>query len=162
LDGFCSRCHMPANYIDAVKPANVRRDTHNGLEHGLVDPTFDPTSAEDTPFAFASVEGRSKNTEAGKLGLTCSFCHTIAETRQTLLTIIDARQGYVAPHAPGTARANCRPQPRRSSARRTPRARRWGSPWEPAPTGSLRRRCFLPNASGRFLTRGRQGRATRT
>lgn len=83
LDGFCSRCHMPANYIDAIKPGNVRRDAHNGLEHGLVDPSFDPTSAEDTPFAFATVEGRSKNTEAGKLGLTCSFCHTIAETRQT-------------------------------------------------------------------------------
>lgn len=83
LDGFCSRCHMPANYIDAVKPKNVRRDPENGLEHGLVDPDFDPTSAGDTPFAFATVDGRSKNTEAGKLGLTCSFCHTIAETRET-------------------------------------------------------------------------------
>lgn len=83
LDGFCSRCHMPANYIDAIKPKNVRRDPQSGLEHGLVDSNFDPTSAEDTPFAFATIDARSKNTEAGKLGLTCSFCHTIAETRET-------------------------------------------------------------------------------
>jgi hypothetical protein len=83
LDGFCSRCHMPANYMDAVQPKNVRRDPATGLEHGLVDPDFDPTSARDTPFAFATIEGRSRNTEAGKLGLTCSFCHTIANTRET-------------------------------------------------------------------------------
>lgn len=83
LDAFCSRCHMPANYIDAVKPSHVKRDKESGLEHGLVDSDFDPTSAGETPFAFATVEGRSKNTEAGKLGLTCSFCHTIAETRET-------------------------------------------------------------------------------
>jgi hypothetical protein len=83
LDGFCSRCHMPSNYIDAVKPKNVKRDEPSGLEHGLVDPDFDPTSARGTPFAFAMVEGQSRNTEAGKIGITCTFCHTVVETRYT-------------------------------------------------------------------------------
>jgi hypothetical protein len=82
LDGFCSRCHMPTNYIDQVHPKNVRQES-SGQEHGLIDPTFDPTSALNTPYAFATVDEQSKNTEAGKLGITCSFCHTTAETRPT-------------------------------------------------------------------------------
>ena len=82
LDGFCSRCHMPTNYIDQVHPKNVQIEP-SGQEHGLIDPTFDPTSALNTPYAFATVNEQSKNTEAGKLGITCSFCHTTAETRPT-------------------------------------------------------------------------------
>jgi nucleoid-associated protein YgaU len=83
LDGFCSRCHMPANYIDAVKPKNVKRDEPSGLEHGVLDADFDPTSARGTPFAFATVEGQSRNTQAGKNGITCTLCHTAIETRYT-------------------------------------------------------------------------------
>ena len=83
LDSFCSRCHMPANYIDAIAPKNVHPDPLSGSEHALVDPDFDPTSARGTPYAFAKDEGRSRNTLAGKLGITCTFCHTIAETRAT-------------------------------------------------------------------------------
>src|SRR5207244_3813314 len=73
LDGFCSRCHMPANYIDAVKLENVKRDAPSGLEHGLIDPDFDPTSARGTEFAFATAEATYRNTEAGKVGITCTF-----------------------------------------------------------------------------------------
>ncbi|HEX9622656.1 MAG TPA: Ig-like domain-containing protein [Polyangiaceae bacterium] len=83
LDGFCSRCHMPANYIDAVKLKNVTRDKETELEHGLIDPDFDPTSDRGTGFAFATVDADHRNTEPGKLGITCTFCHTIAETRDT-------------------------------------------------------------------------------
>jgi hypothetical protein len=83
LDGFCSRCHMPANYMDNVPLENVTSDALSGREHGLIDPTFDPTSARGTPFAFATLAEKSRNTEPGQLGITCSFCHTIAETRET-------------------------------------------------------------------------------
>lgn len=83
LDGFCSRCHMPANYIDAVKLENVKRDRGTELEHGLIDPDFDPTSDRGTGTAFATVEADHRNTEPGKLGITCTFCHTIGETRYT-------------------------------------------------------------------------------
>lgn len=83
LDGFCSRCHMPSNYIDAVKLENVKLDPKTKLEHGLIDPGFDPTSARDTPFAYATVESLSRNSESGKVGITCTFCHTSIETRHT-------------------------------------------------------------------------------
>ena len=83
LDGFCSRCHMPSNYIDAVKPKNVTKDKESGLEHGLIDPDFDPTSARGTQFAFATLGSKRRNTESGQLGITCTFCHTMAETRHT-------------------------------------------------------------------------------
>jgi len=54
----------------------------SGAEHALADPDFDPTSAGVTQYAFATQAG-SKNSLAGKLGITCTFCHTIAETRAT-------------------------------------------------------------------------------
>jgi hypothetical protein len=82
LDGFCSRCHMPANYMDAVSPKNVRTDK-NGIEDAILDPGFDPTSARGGEIAYATMEHRSRNTEAGKLGITCTFCHTFTETRHT-------------------------------------------------------------------------------
>jgi hypothetical protein len=84
MDGFCSRCHMPANYIDSVKPKNITIDEPSGLEHGLIDPDFNPTSARGTPYAYATAtDGGSQNDDAGKDGITCTFCHTAAETRYT-------------------------------------------------------------------------------
>jgi hypothetical protein len=83
LDGFCSRCHMPANYIDSVKYENITRDPGTGLEHGLIDPDFDPSSARGTPFAFAALESKSRNSAAGRAGITCTFCHTAIESRHT-------------------------------------------------------------------------------
>ncbi|WP_179137927.1 Ig-like domain-containing protein [Candidatus Entotheonella palauensis] len=83
LDDFCSRCHMPANYVDQVPLANVSHDHPSGLEHGLVQPTFDPTSDNGTGTAFATVEAASRNTASGKLGISCAVCHTTAETRHT-------------------------------------------------------------------------------
>jgi len=83
LDDFCSRCHMPANYIDNIPLSNVSIDPMNGLEHGLVDPNYDPTSDNGTGFAFAELASQNRNTEPGRWGIFCEVCHTMAETRHT-------------------------------------------------------------------------------
>src|SRR5580693_5303793 len=58
LDGFCSQCHMPANYVDNVLPAGVGPDPASGLEHGMLDPAYNPTSDNGTGIAFATVESQ--------------------------------------------------------------------------------------------------------
>lgn len=83
LDDFCARCHMPANYIDNIPLANVTNDTPSGLEHGQVDPNFDPTSGNGTNRAFATLATQFRNTEPGKRGVFCEVCHTSVETRNT-------------------------------------------------------------------------------
>jgi hypothetical protein len=83
LDDFCSRCHMPTNYVDQVPLDHVHRDLPSGLEHGLVRPTFDPTSDHGTGVAFATVDALFRNTESGKSGIVCELCHTNIETRYT-------------------------------------------------------------------------------
>ncbi len=83
LDGFCSRCHMPTNYIDNIPLHNVRADESSGMEHGRLDPKFDPTSDNGTGIAFATLEAQLRNTESGKSGLFCAFCHSISESRLT-------------------------------------------------------------------------------
>lgn len=83
LDDFCARCHMPTDYIDNIPLANVQIDPMNGLEHGLVDPNFDPTSDNGTGTAFATLQAQFRNTEPGKWGIFCEVCHTMAETRHT-------------------------------------------------------------------------------
>ena len=83
LDGFCSRCHMPSNYVDNVPLQNVRFDPGSGLEHGRLDDNFNPTGDNGTGVAFATVERQRRNTESGKSGVFCAMCHTIAETRDT-------------------------------------------------------------------------------
>jgi hypothetical protein len=82
-DDFCSRCHMPTNYVDNVPLANVGPDPPSGLEHGAVDPAFDPTSDAGTGLAFATVAGQIRNTESGQRGIFCEVCHTYTETRYT-------------------------------------------------------------------------------
>jgi hypothetical protein len=83
LDDFCARCHMPANYVDNVPLANVTTDSPSGVEHGLVNPNFDPTSANGTSLAFATLSSQFRNTDPGKRGVFCEACHTSAETRYT-------------------------------------------------------------------------------
>jgi hypothetical protein len=83
LDDFCARCHMPANYVDNVPLANVTADPPSGLEHGQVDPNFDPTSANGTTRAFATLAAQLRNTPAGQRGVFCETCHTYTETRYT-------------------------------------------------------------------------------
>ncbi len=82
LDAFCSRCHMPTNYIDNVPLRSVKLDA-NGLEAAPVDPNFDPTSDNGSGIAFATLESQFRNTESGKSGIFCGVCHSYAATRDT-------------------------------------------------------------------------------
>jgi hypothetical protein len=83
VDGACSRCHMPTNYIDNVPLQNVTVDTRTGLEHGAVDVNFNPTSDNGTGLAFATLAAQVRNTSSGKSGVVCMVCHSLAETRNT-------------------------------------------------------------------------------
>lgn len=83
LDAFCSRCHMPTNYVDNVPLRNVQVDAATGLENARVDPHFNPTSDNGTGLAFATLESQIRNTESGKAGIFCAVCHSLAATRET-------------------------------------------------------------------------------
>ena len=83
VDGLCSRCHMPTNYIDNVPLYNVTTDDASGEEHGMLNGSFNPTSDASTGLAFATVESRFRNTDSGKAGVACMVCHSLAETRNT-------------------------------------------------------------------------------
>jgi hypothetical protein len=82
LDGFCSRCHMPSNYVDNVPLQNVRTN-RAGIEDGRLDEDFDPTSDNGTGIAFATLESQMRNTDSGKNGVFCAVCHTMVESRDT-------------------------------------------------------------------------------
>jgi len=83
LDGFCSRCHMPSNYIDNVPLRNVKVDPKTGIENAPVDPKFDPTSDNGTGVAYAELESQFRNTDSGKTGIFCAVCHSFVATRDT-------------------------------------------------------------------------------
>lgn len=94
MDDFCSRCHMPTNYVDAT--INVSRDAPSNQEHGHISPTFDPTSTGAAtavdPFNGITVKesfaerldgNRPVNSNSGKIGIVCEACHTNVESRYT-------------------------------------------------------------------------------
>ena len=83
LDGFCSRCHMPTNYIDNVPLRNVTVDPTSGLENAPVDPNFNPTDDNRTGIAFATLDSQLRNTTSGQTGIFCAVCHSYAATRDT-------------------------------------------------------------------------------
>jgi Big-like domain-containing protein len=83
LDAFCSRCHMPTNYIDNFPLRNVTMNAKTGLEHAVADTNFNPTGDNHTGIAFATVEEQFRNTESGKTGIFCAICHSFAATRDT-------------------------------------------------------------------------------
>ena len=83
MDGFCSRCHMPSNYVDNVPLHRVSNDSPSGLEHAVLDPNFNPVSDNGTGIAFATLDEQRRNTESGKRGVFCAICHSVAETRDT-------------------------------------------------------------------------------
>jgi hypothetical protein len=83
LDGFCSRCHMPTNYVDNVPLRTVSVDPDTGLESAPLDPAFHPTSDNGTGVAFATLDAQLRNTESGKTGVFCAICHSYAATRDT-------------------------------------------------------------------------------
>ena len=97
MDDFCSRCHMPTNYIDAT--VSVANDLPSGLEHGSMSPTYDPTSVAAGSLALADplaamgtgresfgtrTDGtRPVNSNSGKVGIVCEVCHTAVASRYT-------------------------------------------------------------------------------
>jgi hypothetical protein len=83
LDAFCSRCHMPTNYLDNVPLRNVAMDPKTGIESAPADTKFNPTSDNSTGIAFATVDEQFRNTESGKTGIFCAICHSFAATRDT-------------------------------------------------------------------------------
>ncbi len=83
LDSFCSRCHMPTDYVDNIPLKNVTVDPVTRLESAPVDPKFNPTSDNGSGIAFAPLEAQFRNTESGKSGIICAVCHTYADTRDT-------------------------------------------------------------------------------
>lgn len=83
LDFFCSRCHMPTDYIDNIPIRNVSIDPTTNLEFAKGDPKFFPTSDNGTGIAFAELDSQFRNTNSGKSGIICAVCHTYAETRDT-------------------------------------------------------------------------------
>src|SRR6185436_8498135 len=82
LDGFCSQCHMPADFVDNVPLSGVSKDPLSGREHAALDPEFNPTSDNGTGLAFTEAEAKLRNTEAGQRGIFCAICHTYADTRE--------------------------------------------------------------------------------
>lgn len=83
LDFFCSRCHMPTDYIDNIPLKNVSFDQYTKHESARPDWKFNPTSDNGTGLAFATLDSQYRNTESGKSGIICAVCHTYAETRDT-------------------------------------------------------------------------------
>ena len=83
LDFFCSRCHMPTNYMDNIPLRNVAVDPATGVESAPWDTRFDPTGDDGTGIAFATVEAQYRNTITGKSGIFCAVCHTQATSRDT-------------------------------------------------------------------------------
>ncbi len=102
-DDFCSRCHMPTNYVDNIPLAGVGPDSPSGLENGAVDPNFDPTSDDGTGLAFATLASQFRNTESGQQGIFCEVCHTNTGSRYTPFhDYAQSGTGYVP--VPGTAK----------------------------------------------------------
>jgi len=83
LDFFCSRCHMPTDYVDNIPLKNVHIDPRNNLETAPGDPKFNPTSDNGTGLAYATLDSQLRNTNSGKSGIICAVCHTYADTRDT-------------------------------------------------------------------------------
>jgi hypothetical protein len=83
LDAFCSRCHMPTNYLDNVPLHTITLDPRLGIESAPADPRFHPTSDNHTGLAFATLDAQFRNTESGKTGIFCAVCHSMSSTRDT-------------------------------------------------------------------------------
>jgi Big-like domain-containing protein len=83
LDAFCSRCHMPTNYLDNIPLRNVKVDPLTHIESARVDPNFNPTADNGTGIAYATLDSQYRNTDSGKAGIFCAICHTMGATRDT-------------------------------------------------------------------------------
>ena len=149
LDGFCSRCHMPTNYLDNVPLRNVKLDPRTGLESAPVDANFNPTSDNHTGLAFATLESQMRNTESGKSGIFCAVCHSFTATRDTPFHTY-ARSGHEYDPAIGTAARGELLPPHSKTSSMSPTTARGlsGTPSEQAPSVSRRTPSASPSAWG--------------
>lgn len=106
LDFFCSRCHMPTDYVDNIPLKNVKVDPHTHLESAIGDPNFNPTSDNGSGIAFATLEPQFRNTDSGKSGIICAVCHTYAETRDTPFHNYTRSQSAYTPATGSQARSD--------------------------------------------------------
>jgi Bacterial Ig-like domain len=106
LDFFCSRCHMPTDYIDNVPFRNVSWDASKKLESAPGDPGFNPTSDNGSGIAFATLDSQYRNTTSGQSGIICAVCHTYAETRDTPFHNFARSQSAYVPAAGRQARSD--------------------------------------------------------
>ena len=162
LDGFCSRCHMPTNYVDNVPLHNVTRDAVTGLEHGRSSirtstprPTTAPASPSrrSTPSCATPTRARAASSAPSATAIAETPRHAVSTTSHD-----GARRGVRARRwARSRARSWCcpapaghlrRPDPRAAQPRLRDRRRRL------PPVAARDRRC--PSGSGRCSPRSRR------
>ena len=150
IDGFCSRCHMPTNYVDNVPLHHVTTDAPSGLEHGRLDANFNPTVGQRHRASRSRPSTRSAATPTRARAASSARSATPWPRRATRRTTTCARAAGAAqpeytPARPGPRARSCRasgtsstvPDPARptsatasapaaSGSRRTPSASRSG------------------------------------
>ena len=84
LDAFCSRCHMPTNYVDNVPLRNVKVDPRPAWSTARVDPKFNPTVGQRHRPRLRDRWTRSSATPSrARPASSASVCHSFAATRDT-------------------------------------------------------------------------------
>ena len=152
LDAFCSRCHMPTNYVDNVPLRNVKLDAATGIETALVDPKFNPTSDNGTGVAFATLDIAVPQHRVGQGRHLLRRLPQLRATRDTPFHNYPKAPDSLHARASAGRRAtqvvlpqrgrHARPSPIRRSATSATRS-------APAPTACRRTRSRSPSASGR-------------
>ena len=116
VDGFCSRCHMPTNYVDNVPLHNVTVDAATGLEHGALDVPLQPDVGQRAPASRSRRSTRSCATPTRARPASSAWCATAWPRRGTrrITTRRDrAADSGVRPRAGhAVARAAARPAER--------------------------------------------------
>ena len=144
LDFFCSRCHMPTDYVDNIPLKNVKVDAKTHIESAVGDPHFNPTSDNGTGIAFATLEPQYRNTESGKSGVICAVCHTYVETRDTPTKRAPASTHLLPEERPDL---NCLPRTNKTGSRwRTKPKPTWDTASAPGPIVYRHTRLGFPSA----------------
>jgi hypothetical protein len=97
---------MPTNYIDNFALRKVTVDPKTHLENAVLSPGFFPSADNGTGLAFATVEEQFRNTDSGKSGIICAFCHTTAESRDTPFHNYERAASTYTPATDPGSRAN--------------------------------------------------------
>ena len=152
LDAFCSRCHMPTNYVDNVPLAQREaRRRRPGSRRALVDPKFNPTSDNGTGVAFATARravpqhrvGQGRHLLRRLPQLRGDARHPVPQLPQGAATRTRPRSAATRAQLvqPGAVDVLAVADPTRPQPRLRDRRRRR--------TGCRRTRSRSPNASGR-------------